>query len=152
MAKQTPLEMLTEIQEEKVEEALNLVAVCQQTLDQAIEQRETLFQYREDYEEQFRVQARAGIRPTHLHNYHAFLSKLNQAIHQQEIIVTQLERQLEKRQGEWVEEKSQLRAYETLQERQRKELEAKENRREQKLSDEHGTKKFLERKREETQN
>lgn len=145
MAKQTPLEMLTEIQEGKVDEALNLVAICQQTLNQAIEQRDMLYQYRIDYEKQFREEAKKGIKPTHLHNYHAFLSKLDHAIEQQEQIVVQLEAQLEKRKEEWVEEKNKLKAYETLLERKEKEKQAKENRQEQKMSDEHGAKKYRER-------
>jgi flagellar FliJ protein len=152
MTKQTPLEMLTEIQEEKVDEALNLVAICQQTLNRAIEQRDMLYQYRIDYERQFREEAKQGIKPTHLHNYHAFLSKLDKAIEQQEQIVVQLEKQLEKRKEEWVEEKNQLKAYETLQERRDKEQQAKENRREQKLSDEHGAKKHRERLQREQEN
>ena len=148
MAKQTPLEMLNDIQEEKVEDALNTVAICQQTLSQAAEQRETLEQYRIDYEQQFRDQAKIGIRPTHLHNYQAFLSKLNRAIDQQDKIVAQLERQLAQKQQEWIEEKNQLKAYETLQERKDKAEQDKENRQEQKASDEYGAKKFMERRRE----
>ena len=145
MAKQTPLEMLINNQKEKVDEALNMVAICQQTLNQAIDQRDMLYQYRIDYERQFREDAKQGIKPTHLHNYHAFLSKLDHAIEQQERIVVQLEKQLEKKKEEWVEAKNQLRAYETLQERKEKEKQVKENRKEQQLSDEHGARKHQER-------
>lgn len=142
MVKQTQLEMLIEFQEDKVEKALAAVAERQQALNQANEQMNVLLSYRTEYEQRFVTQTQTGIQAAQLHNFQAFITKLHHAIDQQTQVIKTFEAQLAEKQQLWLSEKNQLKAYEKLREREILLQQKKENKREQKLSDEFGTRKF----------
>lgn len=148
MARSSPLEMLIEIQDDRVETALAEVADSQQTLNQAKEQLDTLYSFQTEYEQRFREESKVGIQPVHLHNYHAFISKLYIAIEQQTEKIKTLEKKVEEKQQIWLEEKNQLNAYKKLKERQDREKAKIESKREQKLSDEFGAKKYRDKQKE----
>ena len=139
--------MLIEIQDDRVATALTAVADKQQAVNQAKEQLDMLVSYRAEYEQRFREKTKLGIHPVHLRNYQAFISKLHYAIDQQQNVVKTLEQQLAQRQQIWIEEKNQFNAYEKLKERQDRIKEKKESRKEQKLSDEFGAKKYADKRR-----
>ena len=97
-----------------------------------------LTQYRDEYQAQFRAAAERGIGPSEWANYSNFLARIDDAIvpAAQAVALTQ-QRTLAGKQN-WVGKQGRVRAFDTLAERHRAVIAGKENKAEQKISDEHG--------------
>lgn len=110
---------------------------------QAHEQKlDILVQYRAEYHERFRAAAQHGISPDAWRNYSTFLAKLDEAVFEQEQIVARARDQVVAGKQAWVDERNRKKAFDTLASRQHAQVIRKENRAEQRMTDEHSAKMF----------
>ncbi len=93
--------------------------------------------YRTEYNERFVQAARDGLSPDAWRNYSAFIGKLDDAIGVQRKAVEQSRAQTSEGQQAWLEQRTRLKAFDTLSQRHQKETGRREARQEQKQSDEH---------------
>ena len=93
--------------------------------------------YRTEYNERFVQAARDGLSPDAWRNYSAFIGKLDDAIGAQRKAVEQSRAQTSEGQQAWLEQRTRLKAFDTLSQRHQKETCRREARQEQKQSDEH---------------
>ena len=95
-----------------------------------------LQQYRDEYASRFRLAAQNGIGQREWHNYQEFLNRLDEAIDQQGQAVGVQERHTAAGQVKWQEQRTKLKAFDTLSQRHQAGEVALELRREQKVQDE----------------
>lgn len=97
---------------------------------------EMLKQYRDEYASRFQLAAQSGIGQREWRNYQDFLNRLDDAIDQQGQAVGLQERNTAAGQLQWQQQRSRLKAFDTLSQRHQASEVALEQRREQKVQDE----------------
>jgi len=115
--------------------ARNLQTLARSVTD-ATQQRDALQTYRQDYAQRIQQEAHQGLSASNYHNFHRFIHTLDDAIVQQNVVISKLQTQSEQRRLQWMAQKRKLSAYQTLQARQRERLRHASNRREQRQHDE----------------
>lgn len=95
-----------------------------------------LMKYREEYAHGFQIAGARGMGAARLLDYRTFLSRIDQAIQQQQAQVVQARHQFEQKKDAWFQRRSRSQALEKVAERYRKQEQRDEDRREQKDSDE----------------
>lgn len=95
-----------------------------------------LQQYRNEYASRFQQAAQAGIGQREWRNYQDFLSRLDEAIDQQKKTLGLQERRTATGQVQWQQQRTRLKAFDTLSQRHQADEIALESRREQKTQDE----------------
>lgn len=144
MPKQTPLETLIELAQNRMDEAARRLAKLLAG-ERADEQKlELLVNYRLEYQERFRTAAQAGLSPDAWRNFQSFLGKLDAAVEQQTQVVALSKERSAAGQQAWMAERTKSKAYDTLHKRVESREAAKEAKREQKAADEHAVKQFIE--------
>lgn len=114
--------------------------------ERAVEEKlELLVAYRKEYHARFVEAARNGIGPDAWRNFSAFLAKLDDAIAQQQKVVSDSKQRTEQGQQAWVDERNRVKAFDTLSHRHHHQQAQREAKREQKLTDEHAAKRFRDR-------
>lgn len=103
---------------------------------------EILKQYRDDYASRFQQAAQNGIGQSEWRNYQEFLNRLDDAIDQQHKTVGQQERHTAAGQIQWQQQRTKLKAFNTLSERHQANEISSESRREQKGQDEFAARHF----------
>lgn len=97
---------------------------------------ELLQQYRDEYAARFQQAAQSGISPREWHNYREFLGRLDEAIEAQYKMVALQARNTAAGQVHWQEQRTRLKAFDTLSDRHFASENAREMKREQKIQDE----------------
>lgn len=97
---------------------------------------EMLQQYRDEYASRFRQAAQNGIGQREWRNYQEFLNRLDEAVAQQGLTVGLQERHTAAGQAQWQQQRTKLKAFDTLSQRHEASELALELRREQKIQDE----------------
>lgn len=136
MATDSPLHTLIDLTKERSDEAARQLQTITTTRNGAQEQLATLHVYRQDYIERFEKASADGMSAANYHNFRQFIATLDEAISQQNNMVSQLDLKVEQSKQRWFDQKRQLTSYETLLSRQEIERQAQLNRTEQKLNDE----------------
>lgn len=95
-----------------------------------------LQQYRDEYADRFRQSARNGLSQREWHNYQEFLNRLDEAIGQQNHAVGQQEQRTALGQTHWQQQRTRLKAFDTLSQRHFFSEARREQKREQKEQDE----------------
>lgn len=101
-----------------------------------------LEQYREEYAQRLRDATLQGVTRLVLRNYQDFLARIDDAIEQQRIAVQNSELSKKAGQDQWQAQNKQLKAIDTLSQRHDARERHRENKQEQKLQDEHSTRKY----------
>lgn len=136
MAKPFSLQAVLEIMQERTDAATRQLARLIAAERDAQSRLDMLRQYRDDYAERFRAAAQGGLGPREWRNYQEFLGRLDEAISQQTAAVAATQRHTAAGQAHWQEQRTRLKAIDTLSIRHRQQAQAAENRQEQKFSDE----------------
>ena len=97
------------------------------------------------FQDRFVEVARNGIGPDAWRNFSAFLGKLDDAIAQQQLIVSDSRQRTVQGQQEWVDQRNKVKAFDTLSHRHQSLQARKEAKQEQRLTDEHAAKQFRDR-------
>ena len=137
MAKPFSLQTLLDLSQLRMDEAgrklVELLAGAQKDDQRVV----LLQQYRDEYSERFVAAAKLGIGRDTMNNYQFFLVKLDQAIAQAQNMAAQAKQRTVAGQRAWLDQRSQVKAFDTLSQRHHSREQFIENRKEQKVQDEH---------------
>lgn len=136
---------LIELATEEVSEAAVRLGHAVKAATEAEEKLTLLMQYQDDYAARFQADREAGMTAKDYRNYTNFIEKLDQAIKGQQMVVQDARRQTERKKAEWQECERKRASYETLATRTKKAIQKKEDRKEQKETDEFANRKSLKR-------
>ena len=139
MAKPFSLQTLLDLSQLRMDEAgrkLGELLAGAQKDDQRVV---LLQQYREEYQERFVAAAKLGIGRDAMNNYQFFLVRLDEAITQAQEMATQAKQRTAAGQRAWLDQRSQVKAFDTLSQRHFSREQYIENRKEQKAQDEHAS-------------
>lgn len=136
MAPETPLDVLINLAQDKLDAAGRTLAELGNERRQAQGQLATLDGYRADYTQRLQSTTEGGVTASNYHNFRQFIATLDEAISQQNRIIAQIDTRLEAGRKRWHDEKRRLNSYETLKARQIRQSQYHEQRREQRASDE----------------
>jgi len=136
MNHETPLDVLINLAQDKLDEAGRVLAELSAQRREAQGQLNTLDGYRGDYTRRLQDTTEGGVTASNYHNFRHFIATLDEAISQQNRIIAQIDTRIEAGRQQWHDEKRRLNSYETLKARQLRQLQVREQRREQRASDE----------------
>lgn len=136
MTKPFALQTVLELMQNRADEATRKLARLISAEQDAKGKLDLLSQYREDYGRRFQVSAQQGMSPLQWKNFQDFLDRLDDAIAQQQLVVTNSQSNTAAGQTHWQEQRTRLKAMDTLSVRHRSAELSLELRREQKLTDE----------------
>lgn len=141
MTKPFPLQTLLDLSRQRMDEAARKLGELLAGEQEASTRLTLLQQYRAEYHGRFVAEARNGIGRDTLNNYQTFLQRLDEAILQAQTMVTQSKQRTAQGQQEWLDKRGRVQAYDTLSTRHQVREQRIENRKEQKLLDEHAARK-----------
>jgi flagellar protein FliJ len=136
MAKITSLPTLIDLAKDGVDTAGKLLRQLTAERSNAEQQLSMLQTYRQDYAERLQKATESGLSASNYHNFRQFIATLDEAISQQNRVVTQIATKLEAGRQQWHAEKRRLSSYEALQAREARQQAVRDNRTEQIASDE----------------
>ena len=136
MPRESSLDVLINLTQDRLDEAGRLLADLNSQLHQAQGQLGTLDDYRTDYTRRLQATTASGVTASNYHNFRQFIATLDDAISQQNRVIAQIDTRLEAGRRLWHEEKQRLSSYETLKARQLRLYQYHEQRREQLATDE----------------
>jgi len=131
----TPLDTLVKLARDARDEAGRALAQEQRARQQADQQLQSLYRYREEYTAKLNEAMNAGIDPATLRNYHQFIGSLDDATVRARQSVDRQAQRVEQARRKWQEESRRLASYDTLIERRAAAERREEQRREQRISD-----------------
>ena len=149
MSESFPLQPLLDLANNRMDEAARKLGELIASEHAVEEKLALLVDYRKEYQARFVEAARNGIGPDAWRNFSAFLGKLDDAIAQQQLIVSDSRQRTVQGQQEWVDQRNKVKAFDTLSHRHQSVQARKEAKQEQRLTDEHAAKQFRDRDREE---
>ena len=136
MTKPFSLQTVLELMQIRADDATQNLARLIASERDAKSKLELLQQYRDEYAQRFQRAAQAGLNPREWHNYSDFLSRLDEAIDTQRKMVAQQAQNTAAGQVHWQQQRTKLKAFDTLSERHFANENALELKREQKTQDE----------------
>lgn len=139
MATRSALDTLIELAQRDTDEAAKRLGIALRGVDDAQQKLTMLHGYREDYAVRFDGAQLKGITPAVYFNFVAFLEKLDNAVKGQQEVVRHAQRRADAEKAAWQACERKRLSFRTLSDRQAAEALAKENKRDQKMMDEHAT-------------
>lgn len=136
MTKPFSLQTVLELMQTRADEATQRLARLIASERDAKNKLEMLQQYRDEYATRFRQAAQNGISQREWRNYQEFLNRLDDAIDSQRRTVEQQVQNTLAGQTNWQQQRTRLKAFDTLSERHFANENARELKREQKTQDE----------------
>ncbi|HYQ39810.1 MAG TPA: flagellar export protein FliJ [Pseudomonas sp.] len=136
MSRSSALDTLIDLTREAVDTAGRNLAGARRTQQQVQSQQDTLNHYRHEYCVGLQKAMQEGMDPASLLNYQAFLRSLDDAIARAGQTLREQIEQVGQRQQQWLEQKRKLNSYNTLVERRLQTEQLRENRSQQRLTDE----------------
>ena len=130
------LQSVLDLMQTRTDDATRHLALLIATEKDAKNKFVMLQQYRDEYASRFRQAAQNGIGQREWRNYQEFLNRLDEAIDQQGQTVGLQERHTAAGQVQWQQQRTKLKAFDTLSQRHRASEVALELRQEQKVQDE----------------
>ena len=149
MTERFPLQPLLDLANSRMDDAARKLGELIASEHAVEEKLALLVDYRKEYQARFVEAARNGIGPDAWRNFSAFLGKLDDAIAQQQRLVSDSRQRTEQGQQAWVDQRNKVKAFDTLSHRHHSEQARKEAKQEQRLTDEHAAKQFRDRNDEE---
>lgn len=145
MTERFPLQTLLDLANSRMDDAARKLGELIASEHAVEEKLALLVDYRKEYQARFVEAARNGIGPDAWRNFSAFLGKLDDAIAQQQRLVSDSRQRTEQGQQAWVDQRNKVKAFDTLSHRHQSEQARKEAKQEQRLTDEHAAKQFRDR-------
>ncbi len=139
MAINSALETLIELATNQTDEAAKRLGRAIRACEDTEQKLTLLLQYREDYDMRFKAGMAAGISAAGYRNFQLFLEKLDTAIAGQQRIVQDAKHRINDERGAWQTCERKRMSYDTLATRAQQAEQRKENKRDQKLTDEYAT-------------
>lgn len=139
MATNSALETLIELATSQTDEAAKRLGRAIRACEDTEQKLTLLLQYRDDYDARFKAGMTAGITAAGYRNFQLFMEKLDTAIAGQQQIVNDAKRRIQEERSQWQSCERKRMSYDTLATRAQQVEQRKENKRDQKLMDEHAT-------------
>lgn len=136
MARAFSLQILLEHANHRLEAAERLLRILGRKEEAARQRLEEIQGYKREYLQRMTGAGEQGMAIHLLRDYHAFLHKVDQAIQHQESEVARAREHWESAHAKWLEQRRQVKAYEVLARRHQDEARRKEEKREQRATDE----------------
>ena len=136
MAKPFSLQTVLNLMQIRANDATQSLARLIASERDATNKLDMLQQYRDEYATRFLQAAQNGISPREWHNYQEFLNRLDEAIDAQRRMVAQQAQNTAAGQAHWQQQRTKLKAFDTLSDRHFANENAQELKREQKTQDE----------------
>src|SRR5947209_341945 len=133
------LNTLIELAVTETDEAAKRLGLAIRAGDEAKSKLALLMQYREDYSARFQQEQAKGLTAMGLRNFQLFLEKLDSAVYGQQQAVHAAQQRVDREQSAWQACERKRMSYGTLADRAHKDAQHKENRRDQKMTDEQAT-------------
>ncbi len=140
MSENFPLQKLLDLAQERTDDAARKLGELIGAEKEDDRKLALLQEYRAEYQARFMDAARAGIGPDEWRNFSAFIGRLDEAIEQQEKIVEAARGRTAAGQQAWLSERNRMKAFDALSQRHQKEVQRKEARQDQRITDEHAAK------------
>lgn len=141
MTKSFSLQAVLEVMQKRADDATRRLAELLAAERDAKVKLGMLQQYRDEYAERLRQAAQTGVSQREWRNFHDFLGRLDEAIAQQGQAVGASERHTVAGQADWQQQRTKLKAIDTLSQRHRTQEMASELKREQKIQDDFASRK-----------
>lgn len=135
MTKSKRMKPVVRIAETHEQDAAREMGKCRENLDFQIKRLEELESYRGEYSN--RLVGTSGLDALKLQEFQLFMSKLDEAIRQQKIIVEEAGKQCDVSRGNWIDKRTRTQALNKVVERYQAEETREQLRREQREQDEH---------------
>ena len=136
MTKPFALQIVLELMQVRADDATRHLARLIATERDAKSKLDLLLQYREEYATRFKQAAQSGLSQREWHNYQEFLNRLDEAIDSQlKTVAMQVQNTVEG-QTQWQQQRTKLKAFDTLSERHYANETTLDMKREQKTQDE----------------
>lgn len=142
MANKFSLQPLLELMQTRTDEATRQLGHLIAAEQSARSRLQMLEDYRADYALKLREACTQGLTPMALRNYQDFLARIDEAISQQTLAVRHSEQNTAHGQENWKEQNKRLKAIDTLSHRHDERNKVLDNRQQQKLQEEHTTRKY----------
>lgn len=139
------LQLLVQVQKEKEEKLLANFVQAQQFLQTCNDRYQGLADYRTDYIRQTQQRGAEGVQSRQFNQYLNFITKLDQALEQQNLQIQQAQRVVDMRRTAWLAMQKKRKAIELLIDKELAASQQRQNRLEQKLLDEIATQQFFRR-------
>lgn len=139
------LELLVQVQKQREEKLQAQFVQAQQYLLQQQQKYQGLADYRVDYIRQTQQRGADGIYSRQFNQYLNFITKLDQALEQQNLHIQQAQRAVDQRRSAWMAMQKKRKAIDQLISREYEKIQFKTMRQEQKLSDEVAMQQFFRR-------
>lgn len=143
MAKPFPLQPLLDYSQHRMDSAERALLMLKQRVEREKVRLQDLLDYRQEYQQRLQGSATNGITIHMLRDYQVFLAKIGQAIEHQEVVVAQAEERWSQAHENWLGQRRKVKAYETLAKRHQHGETLRQDKRDQRLSDEQAIKQFL---------
>jgi flagellar FliJ protein len=130
------LQPVLDLMQTRTDEATRRLAQLIGMENDAKNKRDMLQQYRDEYASRFRQAAQNGIGKREWSNYQEFIGRIDEAIEQQSQTVRLQERHTATGQAHWQQQRTKLKAFDTLSQRHQASEIANELRQEQRIQDE----------------
>ncbi len=137
MTRSRRMRPVQQVAESREQAAVKRLGKSQQQLAAQQTRLQDLCEYRRQYTEQFSQRSSAGLDPQQVCDYRAFLTRLNEAIRQQELLIEQCRNQHAQHRDQWIDSHSHAQAVDKLIARFRKDEQKRQQKREQHALDEH---------------
>lgn len=137
MAKQSALTTLIELAERDADDAAKRVGAANKAVEEAQQKLDMLLGYRDEYARKLEAAQVSGITPQAYHNFIAFIGKLDNAVNGQREVLKHAEYRSTQEKTAWQAVERKRLSYRTLNERAAAQALHLENKRDQKLMDEH---------------
>ncbi|TBR43175.1 flagellar export protein FliJ [Marinomonas agarivorans] len=140
MKRSKRMQILVDIAKSKEDQAAKLLAQQRLKLASDKEQLEQLKEYANQYESERNL---LGLNANLIANYQHFVTRLEQAVQQQNMAITQAEQQTSFALGQWLEARAKTQSMHALQQKHVKQEEKQEEKREQSQLDEFAMRRYL---------
>ncbi|MFD2366386.1 flagellar export protein FliJ [Pseudoduganella sp. GCM10020061] len=137
MAKQSALETLIELAQRDTDDAAKRLGAALKGVEEAQQKLEMLLGYRDDYAARLLQAQSSGITPMAYQNFVAFMGKLDAATNGQREVLRHAQAKAATEKTRWQDAERKRLSYQTLSNRAAEEALKLENKRDQKLMDEH---------------
>jgi flagellar FliJ protein len=141
--KNATLHTLIEIAQKASDDAAKKLGHTIQAKTDAENQLNLLSQYRQDYEDRFKVGTEKGLNVTQFKNFQKFIGKLDQAVDGQKRLIQDAEYKVDIARKLWQEAEKKRLSYQTLKDRNNLIELKNESKRDQKQTDEHATRSYF---------
>ncbi|WP_413436782.1 flagellar export protein FliJ [Sulfuriferula sp. GW1] len=143
MATHSAINTLIELATKDSDEAAKRLGMAIRACEEAEQKLALLLQYRDDYAARCQSDLSAGLTAAGYHNFRVFLEKLDSAIAGQREVIREAQKLADKARSVWQECERKRMSFGALDNRAKKQAQQYETRRDQKLTDEHATRKTL---------